>query len=93
MAADGSRVLLMFHDIDLEPRSKFGECFDYVEVLNDLTKASGEKICGSRLSQTDAEPILSVNNKLSVSFHSDELGGGKGFKSSLWEGVAASVIN
>ena len=79
--------MLIFHDIDLEPPSKTGECYDWVEVLTDLNKASGEKLCGSRLAQsTGAEPILSLGNTLSVNFHSDGSLGGKGFKSSVWEG-------
>ena len=84
MARSDEHVLLMFHHIDLELPNKNGECFDYVEVLPDLNKATGEKFCGSH---PEVEPILSVGNKLSVSFHSDDSRGGKGFKSSVWEGV------
>ena len=87
MAAPGSSVLMMFQDIDLEPPSKTGECYDWVEVLTDLNSDSGQKFCGTRLTQnTGPEPILSLGNKLSVNFHSDGSLGGKGFKSSVWEG-------
>ena len=75
----------MFHHIDLEPPNKKGDCYDYVEVRNDLNQVAGEKFCGTK---TDAEPILSVGNKLSVSFHSDDSRGARGFKSSVWEGKA-----
>ena len=93
MASSGEHVLLMFHDLDLEAPQKNGECIDYVEVLSDLNQDSGEQSCGSRLTHTEAEPILSVGNRLSVSFHSDGTIGGKGFKSSVWEGMADSEIN
>ena len=94
MASPEARVLLMFHDLDLEAPDKKGECYDYVEVLTEDNQDSAEKFCGSRLRQTEAEPIISVGNKLSVNFHSDASIGGKGFKSSVWEGMMAdSEIN
>ena len=53
-------------------------------VRPDLNQVAGEKLCGTK---TDAEPVLSVGNKLSVSFHTDDSRGARGFKSSVWEGM------
>ena len=85
MADDDKHVLLRFTDIDLEDRDKYGVCLDYVEVIGS-TENQNPKYCGRR---GETSPILSQDRELTIKFSSDKSEGGKGFRSKLWEGIAA----
>ena len=85
MAGVEKKVLLRFTDIDLEDRDKHGVCLDYVEVIGS-TENQNPKYCGRR---GETSPILSQDRELTIKFSSDKSEGGKGFRSELWEGIAA----